>query len=972
MSSRANRTPIDLGSAYRIERELGGGGMSRVFLATEVALGRPVAVKVLPPELSQGVSQERFRREIQMAASLQHPHIVPLLAAGDAGGALYYTMPMVDGESLRARYQRGVPIPVADQVRILHDVAEALSYAHGRGVVHRDIKPDNIMLVNEAHALVVDFGVAKAITSARDADLPVPHVGGATLTSAGIALGTPSYMAPEQAAADPAADHRMDIYAVGAVAYEMMRGEPLFAGLSPAGVLAAQVSKSPEPLERQANVPDSLYDVIERCLAKLPADRFGSAAELARALEDVQADLMFSTPGSGARVGRNTPARARAGLLRRRPRVVVQAGLVLAALVALTAFVLNGFSRGLVDGKTLRERDALLVANFADGGSGLGAVVTDALRTDLTQSPLVRVMQPVAVRDALERMQREPGAAVDSLLAREVAAREGIPAYIVGDVVAVGSGFQLTARLLSTDSAHVLAAVRETAVDSGAVIAAIDRLSKGLREELGESLRSLRAAPALARVTTASLDALRRYTAAVEAIDVRGDYQRGYRLLEDAIQLDTTFAMAMRKLSVALNNRGQQPERAQQLLEQAMRHRDRLTPIERYLLEGSYYAGAGAQRDLRRAVEAYESVLAIDSTDTRALNNLAITYMDRAEPARAETLLLRAVRGTASALQYSNLVDAQLALRKLDAARASAVQFLRRFPTHPLAHTAAASVSYSAGDLDGAESALMQLRRLGADDIGVRRMADGALSALMMLRGRLAEADSTVSAYLRADPDVEPQTALAVQTRRAIARAWFTGDQNGAARELDRVSGAMTAARDGSDVNLTPILMLARGYALSGRVERARQLLADYRRRATAAGVTDTVPLAFTEAEIALQAQNYERAVTSIQNLPTYSKCPECLSGEQGRVYDLAGAPDSAIVRYGAFVQQLRWSRLEEDAFLLAPALKRLGELHEQRGQKEQAVGYYVRFLDVYDRADDELQPQVQFVRQRLARLKPV
>ena len=187
-------------------RELGGGAMSRVFVAEETELGRQVVIKVLPPELAASLSLDRFRREIHVAASLQHPHIVPLLSAGQAGDLLYYSMPLVEGESLRARLRRDGELPVAETVRILRDVADALSYAHRHGVVHRDIKPDNV-LVSDGHALVTDFGVAKALDEARHS----------VLTSAGLALGTPAYMAPEQAAADPHVDHRADIYAVGAV-----------------------------------------------------------------------------------------------------------------------------------------------------------------------------------------------------------------------------------------------------------------------------------------------------------------------------------------------------------------------------------------------------------------------------------------------------------------------------------------------------------------------------------------------------------------------------------------------------------------------------------------------------------------------------------------------------------------------------------------------------------------------------------
>src|SRR6476661_8351491 len=192
-----------LGTAYRLERELGGGGMSRVYLAEEVALGRQVVIKVLPPDLAAAINVERFRREIQLAAKLQHPHVVPLLAAGRAGELLYYTMPFIEGESLRARLLREGELPVSDAVRLLRDVVDALAYAHEQGVLHRDIKPDNV-LVSRHHGLVTDFGVAKALSEAT---------GGNSLTSAGVALGTPAYMAPEQATADPHVDHRADIYA---------------------------------------------------------------------------------------------------------------------------------------------------------------------------------------------------------------------------------------------------------------------------------------------------------------------------------------------------------------------------------------------------------------------------------------------------------------------------------------------------------------------------------------------------------------------------------------------------------------------------------------------------------------------------------------------------------------------------------------------------------------------------------------
>src|SRR5258705_5705407 len=209
MEELSGRLQAALGAAYRVEGEGGGGGMTRVFLAEEPRLARRVVVKVLPPELAAEISVDRFNREIQLSASLQHPHIVPLLAAGGEADVLYYTMPFVEGEALRTRLAREGELPVRDAVRILKDVADALAYAHARGIVHRDIKPDNVLLTGH-HAVVADFGIAKAIQAS----------GAAGLTSVGMAIGTPAYMAPEQAAGDPNVDHRADIYAFGAMAYE--------------------------------------------------------------------------------------------------------------------------------------------------------------------------------------------------------------------------------------------------------------------------------------------------------------------------------------------------------------------------------------------------------------------------------------------------------------------------------------------------------------------------------------------------------------------------------------------------------------------------------------------------------------------------------------------------------------------------------------------------------------------------------
>ena len=351
-----------LSDRYQPVRELGGGGMAQVYLAEDVKHQRQVAIKVLRPEFSISLGAERFLREIAVIARLQHPHILPLLDSGRApiqGGWtgwrdrgdrpddstaptsewLYFVMPYVEGESLRARLAREGRLPLTDVIRILSDVADALAYAHDKGVVHRDIKPDNIMLTGR-HAVVMDFGVAKAVSASVIAP---PDLTG------GVALGTPAYMAPEQATADPALDHRVDIYALGILGYEMLTGRPPFTGTTVHELLTAQVLDEPEPFESlRPDVPPALAGILLRCLAKRPDDRWSSAAEVVAQLEP------FSTSSGGVTPARVSPVRAESPLL---PRWL----LVTVALLGLVAigFLLRGAQAMMAHPLELRQATIL-------------------------------------------------------------------------------------------------------------------------------------------------------------------------------------------------------------------------------------------------------------------------------------------------------------------------------------------------------------------------------------------------------------------------------------------------------------------------------------------------------------------------------------------------------------------------------------------------------------------------------------
>jgi eukaryotic-like serine/threonine-protein kinase len=370
-----------LGDAYQLGRELGGGGMSCVFVATEQALGREVVIKVLSPELGQSLNVDRFRREIQLAARLQHPHIVPLLAAGDADGVPFFTMPFIQGESLRARLIRDGELPVTEAVRMLREVASALAYAHTRGVVHRDIKPDNI-LVSGGSAMVTDFGVGKAISAAA-AD-PT----GDKLTQYGVALGTPAYMAPEQAAADPATDHRADIYAFGATAYELLSGSPPFTGRPTQALLAAHAVETPESItRRRPAIGGPLGDLIMRCLEKRPSDRPQSADDIVRTLDNLPTSggtAAFAAAGAVATgttpAYHTTPPTAGGGGTPRKRRTTEIALAIAVLCIAGTGAWLASHHRGdRMSGETM-----LAVLPFENDGPASDEYFADGLTDAIT------------------------------------------------------------------------------------------------------------------------------------------------------------------------------------------------------------------------------------------------------------------------------------------------------------------------------------------------------------------------------------------------------------------------------------------------------------------------------------------------------------------------------------------------------------------------------------------------------------
>ena len=524
MSSPRDRLASALAGRYRIERELGQGGMATVYLAEDVKHHRRVAVKVLRPDLAVSLGSDRFLREIEVAARLQHPHILGVLDSGDADGFFYYVMPYVEGETLRDRIARSGELPVPEAVRLLGEIAEALAVAHNGGVVHRDIKPENILLSGR-HAMVMDFGVAKAVTEAS---------GRQELTTAGVALGTPAYMAPEQASADPQMDGRVDIYAIGVMGYEMLTGYAPFHGLNPQQTLVAHITREPTPVGQQrSGLSPALEAVIMRCLAKRPADRFQTADELVAALEPL-ATSGGMTPTS------TQPVK---GVSATAPRGRMRPGLIAAAALALAAVGLLAWHPWSRAGARALDPNVVAVLPFRVAGADPSVQYLRQGMVDLLQAKLTGEGGPraadtrsvlAAVRDAAGGDDQDLAADGVVRVARDI----GSGRVLQGSIVGPPDNLVIAATLLEMPGGRTLAQASVNG-PKDSLFVLVDRLTAQVLA-LGAGAK----ANQLSTLTTTNLDALRAYLDGVAAYR-RGAVQVATPTLERAVQLDSTFALAL-------------------------------------------------------------------------------------------------------------------------------------------------------------------------------------------------------------------------------------------------------------------------------------------------------------------------------------------------------------------------------------------------------------------------------------------
>ena len=994
------RLTTALADRYRIIRELGQGGMATVYLAEDLKHHRQVAIKVLRPELAAALGADRFLREIETTANLQHPHIVPLFDSGVIDSRLpddsrlptadsrllYYVMPHISGETLRARLARTGPLPLDEVVRYTGEIADALAKAHKAGVIHRDIKPENIFLA-DSHALVLDFGVAKAVAEGhRPEGSKSPKDLATALTTLGVSLGTPAYMAPEQVAADPNIDHRADIYALGLVAYEMLAGGSPYTATTPAQQMAAHVAQAPAPIGlKRADCPPALAALIMRCLAKNPDERVQSADDIVTQLRSLET---------------TSPRRAVAWSGR---RIAIIAGAVLLAAAAVFALRRNAHPA-----PSAASANVLAVLPFTVRGGPqfayLGEGIVDLLSTSLDGAAGLRSVNAHALlgyagQDASAMSIERAGAVADHFKA-------GL--FVVGDVLEVDGKLRLSASLFDRkDDAKPLA---EATVDGEPddVLSLVDLLATRLAAD-----RSAEGGARLTRtaaVTTSSIPALKAYMSGEQSYRA-GQYVAATKAFQEAVTADTGFALAFHRLGMA-QERMAWADDASRSAESAYRNSSRLSAHDRRFLEALLVMRRGHAEEAEQQFRAIAQSWPDDAEAWYQLGELAFhgnplrghSFTDAKAPftqalfldpgdlgALYHLMRIAARDGDQRALdslsarfyKLSPEGDRTLELRALQALATgdsvtvdSAMAAFGRAPDGILA-IAMWSIAVFAQSLpDAAQMARFMTEPARPRD--VRAQGHVLLSYLELAQGRLAQARSElaaatalhsseaplIEAWFRTLPWI-PETRAELDAARARLARWDAADTTW----LSSQPSAFYSGHNG----VRPIL---KAYVLG---------LLDIRRGATAealagveqlqgmGSVTNGPPLALELAEglraqLALVKGQPDSALAALEALhlegwyeltfmsPFYGGALERFT--RARLLQDRGSSEEALHWYGGLSENST-----PELVFLGPATLAQARIQKALGHPKEAALLYDAFLELWRDADPVFKPMLDSAR---------
>ena len=935
-----------MGGHYRIDAQLGEGGMGVVYRAFDTRLQRTVALKFLPTHLvANRRAKERFLVEARAVAALDHPNICAIYEVSDTDGPRpFLAMGFYPGDTLAQALSSGA-LPWRKALDYAIQIARGLAAAHDRGIVHRDVKPGNVVVTADGVVKLLDFGIAQV----RDV----------AITEPGFTPGTVAYMSPEQAAGRPV-DARTDMWSLGVVLHEMCVGMRPFRAETTAALLRAIEEQRPAlPSTSNSDVPRAIDAIVCRLLEKDPAARYEDANAL---LTDLA--LVERSESLAPRLSPRRPSRMRAAAI---PGVVVLA-LALGTItwrLAQSDWFLD--SRGVAQPNSVASvRERILVADFANvtSDSTLGGVIAHVLRNELARSPLIAISGPERIAETMRRMRIPAETRLSAGVAREVAAREEIKAVVEGDVRRVmGAGLVLSAQLIEVASGDVIHAASVTARDSTEVLAAVERLSNGIRQGIGESLASIQAGDSLWSFTTSSLPALRKHMAGSRA-NLSGEFLRSVELLEEAIALDPEFAYAHRLLSAVLGAAGLSSGRVARSITRAYALRDRVTERERWTIEGHYHLRVTG--DLTQAIAAFrkhiDALKQFPVGEPGHYTSFATALEIAGDVAAAEAVLQEGRVHFPSATNQTTLMHILYAQGKDTEAREVLEDISQRQPEHPRVLRAGAALLADSGRYEQAHALAARMRRDAGLYNGLRVQAE-----VDAVRGRFEEAvghlrDLRDQALRLSEIGPALEIAAAAGRLRLLA-----GDAAGTSEVADLLARYEV---DSVDVLSRPYLALALFYAEAGQAGSARAWLDAYEREfPPELRGPDRWKLHRTRAAVHRVEGRPSQALAELRQA---AGVPAVRGGlfddlhirtsdhpERARVYEELGRADSAAAVYERFLAVRSLSRTTIDAFELANAHDRLGALYEQRGDRARAALHYGHLARLWREADASLQPRV-------------